>query len=172
LQTVELCGWLESEELVINGQLSPKAAGLDLMGLVPPNLQTIVQAEVDQLALVPRVVLHCAAVLGVQFEALALFDMMPSDIVHNPAELQEQLEVLHDAHLIQRPAWISENVALSGANYQDYWKVRTLANLTKNRLSQLYQPSITHEGDTLHVVMSASFHRISAVSLPKHCGFG
>jgi len=122
LQTVELCGWLESEELVINGQLSPKAAGLDLMGLVPPNLQTIVQAEVDQLALVPRVVLHCAAVLGVQFEALALFDMMPSDIVHNPAELQEQLEVLHDAHLIQRPAWISENVALSGANYQDYWK--------------------------------------------------
>mmetsp|Transcript_2967 Transcript_2967/g.5349 ORF Transcript_2967/g.5349 Transcript_2967/m.5349 type:complete len:806 (-) Transcript_2967:111-2528(-) len=119
---MELCSWLETEELVINGQLSPKAAGLDLSGLVPPNLQTMVQATVDQLALVPRVVLNCAAVLGNQFAVVPLLGMMPERIVQCEEELQAQLEELHDAHLIQRPARVSQNVGLTSTDYWDSWK--------------------------------------------------
>jgi hypothetical protein len=120
---MELCSWLETEELVINGHLSPKAAGLDLSGLVPPNLQTMVQATVDQLALVPRVVLNCAAVLGNQFAVVPLLGMLPERIVQCEEELQAQLEELHDAHLIQRPARVSQNVGLTSTDYWDSWKV-------------------------------------------------
>jgi predicted ATPase len=119
---VELCQWLQIEELVTNGQLSEKAEGVKLDTLVPPSLQAMVQSQIDQLPTVPGVVLRCASVLGIQFDTDTLLKTVPRRVVQGKAGLAEQLRVLGVAHLIQRVVRF-EYTGSNGGNCGETWKV-------------------------------------------------
>jgi hypothetical protein len=134
MHAVELCDWLMMEELVGGGQLSAKAEGVDLQSLVPPSMQAMVQATVDQLPLVPGLVLRCASVLassgGGKFSLPCLLHTLPQGLVHNMADLEEQLEVVQAANLIQKQVEIPSGSSVLRDGFA--WKVTLSPSMIHN----------------------------------------
>eukprot|EP00873_Tetraselmis_striata_P020689 jgi/Tetstr1/440953/TSEL_029222.t1 len=148
LQVVELCAWLQSQQLVIDGRLSAKAAGLDLMNYVPPNMQATIQAQVDQVPMVPGMMLRFASALGLRFSSQMLLAILPPGLVADEGELEEQLQVLCEARLIEhvRPGASSRNMF----DAEETWKFR-------NRLHQevLYSSMAHKHRRSLHAAVAA-----------------
>jgi hypothetical protein len=116
------------EDLLEEGRLSAKAAGVDLESLVPPSMQAVVQAQIDQLPTAPGVVLRWASVWGDHFHTGALLDMLPKGLVCGLEGLEEQLEVLMDAHMIQRADKFECSHSIGG-HAGDAWQVNSRATL-------------------------------------------
>lgn len=122
-QAVALSSWLRTEGLVSGGQLTAKAAGVKLESLVPPSMRAMVQAQVDQLAPVPRMVLRCASVLpGAEFSTDMMHQILPRGLVQSNDALQEHLHALEVAGVIQQLPR-SALAGQAGADNDD-WRVR------------------------------------------------
>eukprot|EP00873_Tetraselmis_striata_P026006 jgi/Tetstr1/446270/TSEL_033814.t1 len=148
LQVAELCAWLQSQQLVIDGRLSAKAAGLDLMNYVPPNMQATIQAQVDQVAMVPGMMLRYASALGLRFSSQMLLAILPPGLVADEGELEEQLQVLCEARLIEHVRPGASSPKLFDA--EETWKFR-------NRLHQevLYNSMAHKHRRSLHAAVAA-----------------
>ena len=102
MRVVELCEWLQRGGLVSAGQLSDKASSMAPGELLPPSLRSMVQSDIDQLPSAPAMVLRCASVLGKQFETSTLLGMLDVAVASNEQMLQERLQALQSAHLMER----------------------------------------------------------------------
>lgn len=123
LHVVDICQWLKWEQLVEGGQLTAKAAGVELGKLVPHSLTAIVQAQVDQLPTSLVEVLRSASVLGVMFNAGVLQAMLSHRVSGDAEMLDYQLHALQESNLIA-PAGRREYDRTCGySEHDDIWKV-------------------------------------------------
>ena len=114
--------WLVKEQLVADGRLSPKAAGLELASLVPPDMQMRAQVLIDQLPRLPQMLVRFAGVLGHCFDADDLMSMMPEVCKDDPEMLMENLLILQEVDLVE-PVLDRQN---SEATQGMKWKVLSI----------------------------------------------
>jgi predicted ATPase len=92
--------WLSNQGLVevnsATGVVSKKRSS----STVPPSLQRVIQAQIDQLPQGLVVVLRYASVLGKQFSSAMLVQMLPARVAASLAVLEEQLRMLQFLHIL------------------------------------------------------------------------
>ena len=101
MEAVEISEWLVMEGLVADGQLTSKAAGVELAHLVPPTMKRRIQVLVDELPTLPLMLVRFATVLGQYFNAEDLLSMVAKVFKDDKELMMENLAILRDWHLIQ-----------------------------------------------------------------------